>query len=90
MHQFWITLTQTKAKTQDGNSPKMLCNVNETKPSQAKPNQTKPSQATWLCNFISFISASWGLDNGYGTISKTHDHPDLQSLKDCRFVLWVL
>jgi hypothetical protein len=32
MHQFWITLTQTKAKTQDGNSPKILA-----KPSQAKP-----------------------------------------------------
>ena len=63
----------------------MLCNI-----SQAKPSQTKPNQATWLRNFFSFISASWGLDNGYGIMSKTHDHPDLQSLKDCRFVLWVL
>jgi hypothetical protein len=80
MHQFWITLTQTKAKTQDGNSPKMFCNV----------KQAKPNQATWLRNFFSFISASWSLDNGYGTMSKTHDHPDLQSLKDSSFVLWVL
>jgi hypothetical protein len=47
MHQFWITLTQTKAKTQDGNSPKMLCNVNVN-----QANQAKPSQATWLRNFF--------------------------------------
>jgi hypothetical protein len=80
----------------------MLCNVSQAKPSQAKPNQTKPSQARpsqakpnqtkplGFVIFFSFISASWGLDNGYGTMSKTHDHPDLQSLEDCRFVLWVL
>jgi hypothetical protein len=52
----------------------MLCNPNPTpNPTQPQP-QPQPLGLGLGLGLVSFISAPWGLDNGYGTMSKTHVH----------------